>query len=130
MLLAPGLSASTTAHDRYRALLGSTAILIAAERHRCATGQWPAAIAEIESQFLPSVPVDPYTGEPFRLLHRDGQLIIHSVGANLRDEQGSYNVRKSATDVLDDVGAVAWDPSLRGQPAPPESETDPASPAR
>jgi len=92
---------------RLRAELGATALLIAAERHRQATGAWPVSLDDIDEAILPEAPLDPFSGEAYRMQHRDGQLRIYSVGPNLRDEGGAY----------DDAGAVGYDPALRGRTA-------------
>ncbi len=39
----------------------------------------------------------PFTGQPFRMEHRDGRLFIYSLGPNLRDEHGAYDPKKWAT---------------------------------
>ena len=44
ILLSPAVPATGTAFLRYQSELGTTVILIAAERHRRKTGKWPAAI--------------------------------------------------------------------------------------
>jgi hypothetical protein len=122
LLLTPAVSAAATAHYRYRADLGSTALLLAAERHRLRTGDWPDSVGAIERDILPSPPLDPFTGEPYRLDRRDGRLLIHSVGPDREDDHGDYDVRTYLKGGPDDIGAVAWDVPLRGRPAPPEGE--------
>jgi hypothetical protein len=47
--------------------------------------------------------------------HRDGKLVIYSIGQNCKDEHGEYDRKRWLMGDLDDVGAVAWDVSLRGQ---------------
>jgi hypothetical protein len=117
VLMMPAITSSTSAFPRYDAELGATAILLAAERHRRRTGAWPASIAEIDEEILPDPPLDPFTGQPFRMEHRDGRLFIHSIGPNGRDEHGAYEPRKWSTGGPDDVGAIGWDVDLRRQPA-------------
>ncbi len=53
LLLTPGLSAFATANLRYQTTLGAMSILLAAERHRQKTGQWPRSVAEIDKAILP-----------------------------------------------------------------------------
>ena len=52
ILLSPAVPATGTAFLRYQSELGTTVILIAAERHRRKTGKWPAAISEIDRSIL------------------------------------------------------------------------------
>lgn len=113
LLLMPGLRASGAAFSRHEAELGATAILLAAERHRRKTGGWPLSIAAIDPSLLPDAPLDPFTGQPFRLEHRDGRLFIHSIGPNLRDERGAYEPRRWMQGGPDDVGATGFDVLLR-----------------
>jgi hypothetical protein len=122
LLLVPGASAASMAAGRVQSELGATAILIAAERHRRRTGKWPASIKEIDSSILPTPPVDPFTGEPFHLEHRDGQLFIYSIGPNGKDEHGAHDPKRRMSGGPDDVGARAWDVKLRGLPAEQEDE--------
>ncbi len=116
MLMTPALMAGGLAHARYQAELGAMAILLAAERHRRRNGAWPALVAAIDASILPDPPLDPFTGQPYHVEHRDGRLFVYSVGPNLRDEHGDYNVRKWGTrnSDQDDVGAIGWDVELRG----------------
>ncbi len=114
--LMPVLSANRAAYYRRQADIGATVILLAAERHRIRTGSWPGSVEEIEGSILPDPPLDPFTGDDYRMEHRDGRLLVYSVGPNLRDEHGDYNVRKWGTKATDqdDVGAIGWDVALRG----------------
>src|SRR5262249_49059876 len=116
VLLAPAVPASGAAHARCESGLAATTILLAAERQRRKTGAWPASIADIDRAILPEAPVDEFSGEPFRLTHRDGQLIVYSVGLNRKDEQGAFDRKTYHRGGPDDFNAVAWDQTLRGQP--------------
>ncbi|WP_337173374.1 hypothetical protein [Paludisphaera sp.] len=116
----PAASRAIDAEKRIRAVFGSLIILIAAERQRQATGKWPASVADIDPDILPDPPLDPYTGEPYRMHHADGLLKIHTLGPNKRDEGGAYDFAKwRHKEKLgrDDVGTYAHDPERRGRPA-------------
>ena len=99
------------------------AILIAAERQRRRTGKWPASIKAIDPSIMPAQPVDPFTGEPFHLEHRDGQLFIYSIGPNGKDEHGAFDLKRHTQGGPDDSGARAWDRELRGRPGRRRSRT-------
>jgi hypothetical protein len=114
--LTPGTSAAVTAFLRSRAELGATAILIAAERHRRQTGDWPASIREVNAGILPQPPADPYNGRPFHIERRDGQLRIYTVGMNGNDEHGEDDPKLRLRGGPDDIGTKAWDPKMRRQP--------------
>ena len=127
LMLTPATTAASTAFSRSQAELAATAILIGAERHRRKTGKWPAVIKEIDPSIMPSPPLDPFTGKPFHLEHHDGQIVIYSIGLNGRDEHGEYDPKLWMRGGPDDVGARAWDVSLRGRPyvKPPEAKPSP-----
>jgi hypothetical protein len=118
LLMIPALNTSCSAQARYQAELGTTALLLAAERHRRKTGAWPASADSMAPEILANPPVDPFSGRPFVFERRDGQLIVHSVGPNLKDEHGAYEPKRWFNGGPDDVGATAWDVAFRRQPAP------------
>jgi hypothetical protein len=131
VLMMPALSSSSSAGARWESDLGATAILLAAERHRLETGDWPESVAAIDPKILPDPPADPFSGEDYRMQHRDGRLWIYSIGPNRRDEHGVYDPKKATTGIADDVGAIGWDVNLRRQPArggDEESGDDPSLP--
>jgi hypothetical protein len=119
LLLTPATTAASNAFFRSQAELGATAIVIAAERHRRKTGKWPAAITEIDPSVLRSPPVDPFTGKPFHMEYHDGRLVIYSIGPNGQDDHGEFDPKRWIKGGPDDMGAQAWDLSLRGQPPAP-----------
>ena len=81
-------------------------------------GAWPASVGAIDADILPVPPVDPSTGESYRMEHRDGRLFIYSIGPNRQDEHGEYNAKRWEKGWADDVGAIGWDVDRRRQPAP------------
>jgi hypothetical protein len=128
LLFAPAVTASASHDFRYRCQLGSFAILLAAERHRLKTGDWPNSIAAIDPSLLPVAPVDPFTGQTFRMERRDGQLFIYSVGPNGKDEHGAVAPGQLAKEGPDDYGTGAWDVALRRQMPAPGIENPARSP--
>jgi hypothetical protein len=122
LLLMPAMNAASSAFARSQGELAATAVLIAAERHRRKTGKWPTTVKEIDPSILPDPPADPYTGKSFRIEHRDGQLVIYSLGPNGKDEHGEYDLKRFNNGESDDVGARAWDVNLRRRPYTPVVE--------
>ncbi|WP_165253178.1 hypothetical protein [Paludisphaera soli] len=121
LFLMPAIKSTLEAELRIRAVFGSLIILVAAERQRQATGEWPTSIGEIDRDVLPEPPLDPYSGEPYRMGYADGRLLIYTLGPNLTDEGGAYELKTWKDKVgRDDVGTVGYDPPLRGRP--PEAE--------
>jgi hypothetical protein len=119
LLMTPAVSAFCSTELRYQSELGATAILLAAERYRRNTGDWPASIAAIDQSLLPISPVDPCSGQPFRIERRDGQLFIYSVGLNGLDEHAGFDAKQWLRGQRDDFGASTWDVNLRRQPPTP-----------
>jgi hypothetical protein len=119
----PALRAMAAAAARSRADLGATAILIAAQRHRKKTGNWPESIAAIDPAILPKPPADPYTGADFRIERRDDEILIYSVGANMRDDHGEFDKQPRYKGAPDDITARGWDVSRRGRAAQDDSDT-------
>ena len=91
---------------QFRADLGATAILVAAERDRRKTGKWPESIAAIDQSILANAPGDPYSGQPFHFERRAGELVIYSVGLNLKDEKGERDPKLHLKGGPDDVTAL------------------------
>ena len=99
--------------DAVRALdLGAAAVDVSNHGGR----QLDRSVAAIDASLLPDPPLDPFTGQPYHIEHREGRLFVYSIGPNLRDEHGDYNYRKWGTKFAnqDDVGAIGWDVELRG----------------
>jgi hypothetical protein len=118
----PDIYSAAGSACHYRADLGATAILLAAERHRQKTGKWPESIAAIDRGILPNAPDDPYSGQPFHFERRAGELLIYSVGENLKDEHGERDPAVARRQVRgpDDVTARGRDVSRRRKPPPPK----------
>jgi hypothetical protein len=68
----------------------ATSILIALHRHRMTHGQLPSRLDSLVPEFLPSVPLDSYDGQPMRYAPDIG--IVYSVGEDLEDSAGSVEL--------------------------------------
>ena len=131
LLLAPGVSGGFEAYLRYQAMLRSTSLMLAAERHRRKTGAWPTSVERIDPAFLARLPIDPYDGKPIRIKARDGQLFVYSVGRNHQDDGGRYDPKQEFRGGAVDVGTNAPDLALRNQVAPaPKDLPKPAPPEK
>jgi len=61
----------------------------ALERYRLAKGQFPEQLGELVPQFVPSLPNDIITGQPYKYRRADqGNPVLYSVGWNVKDDQG------------------------------------------
>src|SRR4029450_12841071 len=85
LLMVPAIRVSEKGFSRYQGGLGPMAILLAAERQRGKTGDWPASIAAIDPAILADPPVDPFSGECYRLDRADGEVLVHSLCPHLTD---------------------------------------------
>jgi hypothetical protein len=64
-------------------------IACALERFFLAHGQYPEDLAALTPQYIPKVPPDIMSGEPFKYQLRGGDgYILYSVGRNLVDDGG------------------------------------------
>ena len=66
-------------------------VALAAHRYRLANGRLPAALDELAPDFLPSVPLDPFNGEPLRYLSTNDGFVVYSVGVDRKDDGGRYD---------------------------------------
>jgi hypothetical protein len=120
-LLMPAVEKVIEAETRNDAQLGTIEVAIACERHRRATGRWPATLAEIPKSILPEIPGDPYSDEPIKIRRTDTGLNIYSVGSDGRDDGGrKLGVRgEQGTD----LGIELFDRQLRSRdPLPKEPD--------
>ncbi|MDX9911263.1 MAG: hypothetical protein RBS39_05485 [Phycisphaerales bacterium] len=63
-------------------------IAIALELYRREHGAYPASLDALAPRFLPSVPRDPFDGQPLRYELRDGVACVWSIGADRKDDGG------------------------------------------
>ncbi|MCI0361802.1 MAG: hypothetical protein L0211_25225, partial [Planctomycetaceae bacterium] len=87
MEVVPGTEAAFTASARAQAMRDVTLAGIAAERYRLKHGEFPIDLQSL-GEFMGTVPIDPYDGQPLRMIRKDGQLVLYSVGQDGRDDGG------------------------------------------
>jgi hypothetical protein len=62
----------------------------ALERHRLAHNEFPATLDALVPQFISQLPHDVITGEPYKYRRTDdGKFVLHSVGWNETDDNGT-----------------------------------------
>ena len=66
--------------------------------------QYPRTLAELAPKYTPSVPIDPYTGQPFVYRLKGDTAILYALGGD-RDDDGGKHVPND--DVKAD-GDVVW----------------------
>jgi hypothetical protein len=113
-LAPPYLSSLQAAFNTYvRTIAYREALLtaIAAERHRLKAGRFPSRFDEIDAEFLPSPPVDPFTGGPFEFRSSDDEITISSFGANGKDDSSASASGGWNDDIVVRVRAIKAAPS-------------------
>lgn len=103
-VLMPALGHSVQTVQTARAHTDATLLAIAAHVHHRRTGAWPTDASELVPHLLPSIPEDPFNpGQPYRMIVRDGKLIVYSLGADGDDDQGTLEPNEAG---FVDVGGV------------------------
>lgn len=72
---------------------------LALERYRQVLGDYPAELASLAPEFLPTVPRDLFAEKPLRYERSPRGAILYSVGANLRDELGTQDSGSGKDDI-------------------------------
>ncbi len=67
--------------------LNATRLIVAIQAYRETEGKLPDALQALVPLYLPTIPVDPYDGKPFRYSAAKG--IVYSVGKDYQDAGGS-----------------------------------------
>lgn len=61
---------------------------IALELFKRSTGAWPPSLAALVPDFLDTVPIDCFTGDPLGYTIKDGEPLLYCVGIDLDDDGG------------------------------------------
>jgi hypothetical protein len=90
-------------------------IVAAAELYRRHNGAWPESSAALAPEFLKTVPLDPYDGQPLRLVILKDQPVVYSAGLDQRDN--SADTLKPRSTEIDDRDWQLF-PPLKADPPP------------
>jgi hypothetical protein len=108
----PTMGATTLKEATLEALMDTARIGLAARIFKAREGRWPESLAALVPEFLETKPLDPFTGKPY--VYRAGEpgLLVYSVGANLKDEdgRGTYQITQLVMPKDDDW---AWRDSYK-----------------
>jgi hypothetical protein len=88
----PGLERAIETGDQFKSGLGLTELAVALRRFRLEHGQYPEALSGLVPTYVPSVPIDPFTGK---------EPVYSRVGAGFRLSAEKKNVYGSTAAVLD-----------------------------
>jgi hypothetical protein len=119
-VLMPAVHRVHDASLRRRAQLRCAAVGLAVERYRLRFGSWPASLAEVPTDLLPTVPLDPFDGNPLKYARRADGATIYSIGVDETDDGGAVTDGPQLNKTGVDVGFRLYDPAARGLPPLPE----------
>ena len=115
-LIAQPIDEGFQTQTRVEALHRAAAVLVAATRHRLATGSLPTTIDELVPSLLPVVPRDPFTTTGLmNLLVSPEELVVWSVGPDGESSGGDLTMRGEDGRENDDAGMRM---AVLGGPAP------------
>lgn len=82
---------------------------VAVDRYRLDHGgAFPARLDALVPQYMDDVPLDPFDGHPLRLVVRNDQALIYSIGPDLQDNAGAaFDEHKKTGDMVFTVKAAA-----------------------
>jgi hypothetical protein len=99
-MLTPAMARVHVKADRTLTAARLASAVGALERHRLATGAYPASLAGLAPRFASSVPVDPMDGKPFHYRRNDdGSFTLYGVGPNKADDGGVSEVKGGGSDL-------------------------------
>ncbi len=96
-LMLPAIDHAMQSQERGAQVQDAMQAAIALELYRRRTGAWPERLEQMIPQFIPSVPVDRFTGGPIGYALRDGKPVLYSVGVD-RDDDGGRAPTKTDAD--------------------------------
>ncbi|WP_437185865.1 hypothetical protein SH668x_002988 [Planctomicrobium sp. SH668] len=88
-ILTPGILLNLPNFAESDALMGATLCLTAIRRYQIVHGHLPETIGEaIKEAGIFEAPLDPFSGQPFLYLIRDGMPVVYSIGPDQKDDGG------------------------------------------
>jgi hypothetical protein len=96
---------------------------LAIRLYRGKQGRLPEALSDLVPDYLPSVPIDPYSGQPLVYRPQGESFLLYSVGQDRRDDGGRLptadeSPATSGRDlVLDPPGKPPLPPAVQRRPA-------------
>ncbi|MDD4118184.1 MAG: hypothetical protein PHI39_08235 [Kiritimatiellae bacterium] len=92
-LILPALSPARTRMVMLQANARVTRTGLALIRHKTAHGAYPATLADLDPQFLPDIPPDPFTGQPLVYRPEGDGFVLYSLGENHTDDGGTEETK-------------------------------------
>ncbi|MFC1760610.1 hypothetical protein ACFL6U_00845 [Planctomycetota bacterium] len=93
-ILAPALARVAQLTGRAYADQHAALIALAIERYRLAHSRLPDRLEALVPDFLKTVPLDPFDGQPLRYQQRSPGYVVYSIGEDLTDDGGKERAKK------------------------------------
>jgi hypothetical protein len=98
-MLLPALQKVPPKFASYEARRRAALTAIAVERYRLEQqGRRPERLDDLHPAYLPSIPTDPFDGQPLRYRRLERGYVVYSVGQDRKDNDGKERVRGNTTD--------------------------------
>ncbi|MCA9027338.1 MAG: hypothetical protein KDA86_19165 [Planctomycetaceae bacterium] len=90
-MMAPFIMEAVIAEERTRINRQLVGLGYALAAHRAEAGSFPQSLEELVPQQMDALPLDPFSGKPFRYRLTDNGFLLYSVGPNTFDDNGYGN---------------------------------------
>jgi len=99
-ILTPAMHSVLQHVARAQAANGAALVAVATTRYRLDHGSLPEKLDVLVPAYLDEIPADPFDGKPLRLVHKDDQWIVYSIGPDGKDDGGqAYDREKKTGDI-------------------------------
>jgi len=88
-ILVPVFAHSSRRRDQASATLGVDQIALLLKVYRARKGAYPDSLEPLTDLVDRHLPMDPFSGKPFRYERRGAGFIVYSIGPNLKDDGGT-----------------------------------------
>jgi hypothetical protein len=112
-ILVPELQSCFLASGRHAAKRETAKTGIAILRYRAKHEKLPKQLADLVPEYLPAIPLDPYTDKPLKFEVTGDDWVVYSIGEDLKDNGGAAYEDKDHTG---DIGFYAVKPAIKVQP--------------
>jgi hypothetical protein len=111
-IIAPAISTALRSSATAQAAHAAAVVAVAMTRFRIDRGSYPSKLEELVPTYLEEIPADPFDGKPLRLISKDGQWIVYSIGPDGKDDGGApYDFTKHTGDIVFTLKSPVASPS-------------------
>lgn len=112
-ILVPALKTCFMVSGRHAAKRETAKTGIAIHRYRAEHDKLPKQLADLVPEYLPAIPLDPYTDKPLKYKVTSDDWVVYSIGEDLKDNGGAAYDDKDHTG---DIGFYAVKPVAKVEP--------------